>query len=174
MKVFILKDDGTFDFEYEVPKGLGDEYLMPAIAYIEIPPPSVKLNEVAVVVNGKWVIKSDFRGTVYWLPDGKRHEVLSIDETIPDEASFDPPQSQLSKAELLNSITVTTQSGKTFDGNETARTDMLSALQAGELLGETQTNWKLADNTVALVTRDELLEALSLAMQEKGRIVGAI
>lgn len=79
-----------------------------------------------------------------------------------------------SKAELLAAITVTTQSGKTFDGNETARTDILSALTTGELIGATSTNWKLADNTVALVTRDELLEALSLAIQEKGRIVGAI
>lgn len=79
-----------------------------------------------------------------------------------------------SKAELLATITVTTQSGKTFDGNETARTDILSALTTGELIGETSTNWKLADNTVALVTRDELLEALSLAIQAKGRIVGAI
>lgn len=80
----------------------------------------------------------------------------------------------LGKEQLLASITVTTSSGKTFDGNETARNDMLSALSAGELLGETQTNWKLADNTVSLVTRDELREALSLAIKAKGRIVGAI
>jgi hypothetical protein len=78
------------------------------------------------------------------------------------------------KKEALEAITVTTQSGKTFDGNETARNDMLSALAAGELLGETQTNWKLADNSLALVTRDELREALALAIKEKGRIVGAI
>lgn len=79
-----------------------------------------------------------------------------------------------SKKALLDLIVVTTESGKVFDGNETARNDMLSALAAGELLGETQTNWKLADNTVAVVTRDELREALALAIQEKGRIVGAI
>jgi hypothetical protein len=79
-----------------------------------------------------------------------------------------------SKAEQLATITVTTQSGKIFDGNETARTDILSALTTGELIGATSTNWKLADNTVAIVTRDELLEALALAIQEKGRIVGAI
>lgn len=85
-----------------------------------------------------------------------------------------PLQLPPSKTELLASITVTTQSGKTFDGNETARTDILSALTTGELIGETQTNWKLADNSVALVTKDELLEALALAIQAKGRIVGAI
>lgn len=90
------------------------------------------------------------------------------------DAHLNPLPALPSKAELLASITVTTQSGKTFDGNETSRNDMLSALATGELLGETQTNWKLADNSVALVTRDELREALSLAIQEKGRIVGAI
>jgi hypothetical protein len=78
------------------------------------------------------------------------------------------------KKEALDSITVTTQSGKTFDGNETARGDMMAALAAGDLLGETETNWKLADNSKALVTRDELREALALAIQAKGRIVGAI
>jgi hypothetical protein len=79
-----------------------------------------------------------------------------------------------SKGELLASITVTTQAGNTFDGNETARGDMMAALAAGELLGETETYWKMANNDKVLVTRDELLEALSLAIKEKGRIVGAI
>lgn len=95
-------------------------------------------------------------------------DINYVDELLINNTS--PP----SKAELLAAITVTTQSGKTFDGNETARTDILSALTTGELIGETSTNWKLADNSVALVTRDELLEALSLAIQAKGRIVGAI
>lgn len=85
-----------------------------------------------------------------------------------------PVKYEPSKQDKLNSIVVTIKSGKKFDGNETSRTDILSALTTGELIGEATTNWKLADNSVALVTRDELLEALALAIQEKGRIVGAI
>lgn len=90
------------------------------------------------------------------------------------EEQLDVFEGEFSKTQLLNAIIVTIESGKTFDGNETARTDILSALTTGELIGETSTNWKLADNSVELVTRDELLEALALAIQAKGRIVGAI
>lgn len=78
------------------------------------------------------------------------------------------------KANNLSNITVTTQSGKTFDGNETARGDMLVALTVGEWINETQTYWKMANNDTLLVTKDELQEALTLAIQAKGRIVGAI
>lgn len=73
----------------------------------------------------------------------------------------------------LSTITVTTSSGKVFDGNETARINMLSALQASEFLNQTQAGWKLADNSVALVTVAELKEALALAIQRVGEIVTA-
>ena len=79
----------------------------------------------------------------------------------------------LTKQQKLDSIIVTTQSGKEFDGNETARVNMLSALQAAELLGQTSAGWKLADNTVAIVTVNELKEALALSIQRVGEIVTA-
>lgn len=170
MKVWMLTPDGTLDFEYDVPKGAAGEDLIPSVPYAEASPPNVSDNQIAVYQNGQWTIKPNFKGVQYWIGN----DSFTIDEigvTVPESASLNPPPS---KADLLATITVTTQSGKTFDGNETARTDILSALTTGELIGETQTNWKLADNSVALVTKDELLEALALAIQAKGRIVGAI
>lgn len=121
----------------------------------------------------------DANGNVFaFESDGSQDTFINPDFVAMTEnevnAHLAPQQQAPSKEYLLSSITVTTQSGKTFDGNETARTDILSTLTTGELLGITETNWKLADNTVALVTRDELLEALALAIQKKGRIVGAI
>lgn len=102
-----------------------------------------------------------------------QNEVEAHLKPKPTQADLEA-KAKAEKLQALATITVTTQSGKTFDGNETARTDILSALTTGQLIGKTTTNWKLADNSVALVTRDELLEALALAIQEKGRIVGAI
>jgi len=78
------------------------------------------------------------------------------------------------KEQLLERITVTTQSGKIFDGDELSQTRIARALQIGEFTGQTSTAWKLADNTVQQVTYVELQEALTLAMIEVGRIVGAI
>ncbi|TFW71512.1 hypothetical protein C3Y98_05290 [Methylotenera oryzisoli] len=82
-------------------------------------------------------------------------------------------QAKKDKLLALNSITVTTSSGKIFDGNETARNNMLSAITAANFIGQTTANWKLADNTIALVTLDEVHEALALSIQRVGEIVTA-
>lgn len=74
------------------------------------------------------------------------------------------------KNSALNSITVTVNA-KTFDGDETARTNMISAILSADLIGKTEETWKLADNTTALVALIELKQALALAIQEVGRIV---
>lgn len=61
-----------------------------------IAPPDAGENEVAVFKNGAWLIKPDFRGVVYWLPDGSLHEISEIDEVKPkgalDEAPKQPEQ----------------------------------------------------------------------------------
>lgn len=75
------------------------------------------------------------------------------------------------KASELASIVVETSQGNSFDGNETARNNMVSAIMSADLIGLTEAEWKLADNTVKTVTLDELKEALALAIQEVGNIV---
>ena len=61
--------------------------------------------------------------------------------------------------------------GKLFDGNETARLNIMSAIQASELFTLNETGWKLADNTAVLVNLAELKMALALSVEEVGRIV---
>ena len=61
--------------------------------------------------------------------------------------------------------------GKLFDGNETARLNIMSAIQSSELFGLNETGWKLADNTAVLVNLAELKMALALSIEEVGRIV---
>jgi hypothetical protein len=80
----------------------------------------------------------------------------------------------LSKQQRLDSIIVTTQSGKQFNGNETARVNMVSAITLAGFANQLSTSWKLANNTVATVTLTELQEALHLAMLELAEIVGAV
>lgn len=77
------------------------------------------------------------------------------------------------KDAALNAITVITTSGKVFDGNEASITRMLAAIASSEFLGVTVANWKLADNTMVLVTLNEVKEALALAIQRVGEIVTA-
>lgn len=80
-------------------------------------------------------------------------------------------QAKADKVAALNSIVVTTASGKSFDGNEPARLNILSALTAAVFVGQTTAPWKMADNTVEMVTVDELKEALALAITRVGEIV---
>lgn len=61
----------------------------------------------------------------------------------------------------VEAITVTTASGKVFDGDEDAQNRMS---RAGNAMDEADTlPWVLADNSIAQVTRAELREALKLA-----------
>lgn len=58
-------------------------------------------------------------------------------------------------------------------GNETARNNMISAILSSEVVGLSEHAWKLADNTVAVVSLNELKEALALSIQAVAVIVGA-
>jgi len=71
----------------------------------------------------------------------------------------------------LDSITVTTSNGNTFDGNETARINMVSAIAVADIAGITEKEWKLADNSIKVITLNELKEALLLSIQKVGDIV---
>ena len=83
------------------------------------------------------------------------------------------------QAELKNAKSVALMNivvevdGMTFDGNESARLNMVSAIQSAELLESTESPWKLADNSVQIVTFEQLKLALALSIQEVGRIVMA-
>ena len=89
-----------------------------------------------------------------------------------DKINLDNLKVELKSAKLiaLDNIVVDVD-GKLFDGNETARLNIMSAIQASELIRLNETGWKLADNTAVLVNLAELKMALALSIQEVGRIV---
>lgn len=98
--------------------------------------------------------------------------------TVEEEAEYQSIKTTLDilnnkaqKEQELRDLVVTTASGTTFDGNETARNNILSALAASDILGVDSIEWKLADNSLKLVNISELREVLALAIQEVGNIV---
>ena len=74
------------------------------------------------------------------------------------------------KVEALDTITVKV-ADRVFDGNETARNNMLSALKVAEVTGLKETVWKLEDNSFATVTIAEIEQDLALAINEVGNVV---
>ena len=91
-------------------------------------------------------------------------------ERLATELAIQEAEAKRLKQEALASITVEVN-GKVFDGNETARNNMLASIQASQLLNIESTYWKLADNSVQEVTAEEIKEALAKAIQRVGEIV---
>lgn len=63
-----------------------------------------------------------------------------------------------------------TVNGKTFDGDEVAQGRMARAVAAAESAAISTYQWKLADNSVAAVSLDELKQALALAFQAQSEL----
>ena len=133
---------------------------------------TVKIQGAGYLLNGSMSVPKADGNREYelikqWLAEGNEPEAEFNAEELESQRLAELKRA---KMDALTKIVVDVD-GKSFDGNETARLNMVSAIQASELLGVTENAWKLADNTVAVVTVDDLKQALALAIQEVGRIV---
>ena len=121
--------------------------------------------------------KCTLYGVKLSIDDEKLIEEAMNNFTMPSQEELDKINLDNLKVELksakkiaLDNIVVDVD-GKLFDGNETARLNIMSAIQASELFTLNETGWKLADNTAVLVNLAELKMALALSIEEVGRIV---
>lgn len=121
------------------------------------------------------ITKEEFEQIVYKINNPPNsYSVWNGNEWVEDEIlknEFILLNKKAEKNLRLSQIVVTTSNGNDFDGNETARNNMVSAIMSAELINKTEESWKLADNSTKLVTIDELKEALALSIQEVGNIV---
>ena len=131
---------------------------------------------------GKRIIKpidaSDYRETAIWCDGnnatiedkGDWYEVVAIPAPTPEEQQQAlMEQKKALRAEAVSKITVEVD-GMEFDGDETAQDRMARAItmfQANNLPADYQTDWVLADNTIAKVTVTQLSQALLLAGKEQ-------
>lgn len=69
----------------------------------------------------------------------------------------------------VHSITVEVD-GLVFDGDEASQRRMLSAINAAETLGLNTTPWRLADNSIVDVTKQQLVEAHAKAILKQGAL----
>ena len=114
----------------------------------------------------------DYEEYKQWILEGNTPEPEFTEEELVAIAEAEATRLAKQAKELaLASITVTTQSGKVFDGKDLDQQRMVSAIMSADVVGITETYWKLADNSVAMVTLLELKEALSLSIQALGVII---
>jgi hypothetical protein len=89
-----------------------------------------------------------------------------------DARKVAPPSRDELKAErqaIVDAITVTVN-GKVFNGDETSQGRMNRALRVADITGQASCTWVLADNIPATVTKDELAQALALAMEAQAQV----
>lgn len=98
----------------------------------------------------------------------RRFQVVAVPEPTAEElAEQELQQKKADRAEAVSRITVEVD-GMVFDGDEKAQDRMARAItmfQANNLPADYQTDWVLADNTIAKVTVTQLSQALLLAGQ---------
>ena len=87
-------------------------------------------------------------------------EQMQADET--NARPSDRDRAKVKRQAMVDAITVTTQAGHTFQGDETSINRMNAAITVMKATGST-VPWVLADNTVITVDVSELTEALALS-----------
>lgn len=123
------------------------------------------------VIGNKTYLNLDIKDISYVAEDDAQVSMFEYEQFMFLNPVSESVLKQTEKNYRLQTIVVTTQNGNTFDGNETARNNMLSAINSAEFIGRTEETWKLADNSTVLVQLQELKEALALSIQEVGNIV---
>jgi hypothetical protein len=134
---------------------------------------SVKIQQNGWLLNGNMSVPDssgnlEREAIIKWIAEGNTPEPEFSEEELLEQAQQVGKQEKL---QALSNIKVTTSSGKVFDGRDIDQQRMTSAILASSVLNVTETQWKLADNTVANVSLDELKEALALSIQATGNII---
>lgn len=103
------------------------------------------------------------------LRDATSDEAAEIEAR--EQAAAQPSRDQLKAARdaAVAAITVSVN-GMMFDGDEISQGRMVRALNVAETTGQESCTWVLHDNTPATVTKEELAQALALAMQAQAAI----
>ena len=139
---------------------------------------SVKIQGEGYLLNGTMSVPQANGNREYelikeWLAQGNVPEPeFTKEELAQQELEVKIAEAKAEIARQLETLTVTTANGNTFDADNQARLDMQNAITASDFLGITQTTWRMADASEVLIELSELKEALALAIQEYARVKG--
>jgi len=113
-------------------------------------------------------LNSDYQRVQQWIAEGNIPEPEFTEEEL---ALQEEIKKKVQRDKDLQEITVTTSLGNTFDGRDKDQTRMLAAIQAAEILGLTETQWKLSNGETITVGIQELKEAQALSIMRIGEII---
>lgn len=128
--------------------------------YLQVPP-----EEHAA----RMIMVDDAAAAVWW--QYRANDTRDGVEPVPAAPTAPPSREQLKQERqaAVDAITVTVN-GKVFDGDEISQGRMARALRVADITGQTSCTWVMHDNSAVDVTREDLAQALSLAMEAQGAI----
>ena len=191
---FLYAEEAALDPLESVVQGR-EVWLLPADSTFT-PPPAGKAGHVAVWGGKAWALMEDHRqkcegglpvagsGTPFWMPGdawNTRPRYADKPGPLPEGALREAPakpaevleaerlaRAKAERAEAVDALTVEVD-GLTFDANEKAQERMARAVLMAES-PEEQTEWVLHDDSVALVTAEQLRRACRAAGRAQGSL----
>lgn len=77
-------------------------YILPSFSTF-LKPPTTKEKEAAVFEGeSKWLVKKDYRGSIYYEKNGTKHIIIDIGEVIPEYAVLEPPPEDFVEPEYVD------------------------------------------------------------------------
>jgi len=133
-----------------------------------IKPPTTSVDEAARWIGDRWKVVPDWRGHVYWLPDGSRYEITELD--------IEPPANALDEAPPAPIVDLATQATHRINlGYQAEMGQILNDYPQAETLTfdkqEREARQWQADNNVATPYIDAMLAERPL---EKAELIARI
>lgn len=123
----------------------------------------IRLTDNACIPNDP--LNSDYIAYLEWLEDGNKPQPMDAPTADQIRQAW-----KAERAAAVKAITVTTKSGKIFDGDEQSQGRMARAILGLQASGITTVTWVLHDNSVTNASIEDLSEALALAGAEQARL----
>ncbi|MFN3881492.1 MAG: hypothetical protein ACK4L8_08705 [Nitrincola lacisaponensis] len=159
------------------------EYLVPANATL-IEPPETDQNQAAVFNGNEWHVITDYRGHIYWLEDGSKHEISELGIEPPADALSEPPPPPIADfaaariADITTARKVSEEHGVTiygirYAGDQSNRMALNEALVfAAEAELSHFARWKDSDNQYHLNHPvQDVRQALFAIGQRRGELI---
>lgn len=130
------------------------------------------IREISPILTSKGHYEQQWEIIELFATQPERDAAIAADTelSLAAQATAAREAAKAARAAAVEAITVTTQAGNTFDGDETSQTRMARAIIALSTSLAPSVGWVLADNSVIQATAAELTEALVLAGQAQAAI----
>lgn len=145
--------------------------------FAELPAQPWPENTWPQLVDGAFQLVPDFRGVVYWLPDGSEHRIESLGVTVPPEGLFERPAllpeakaaklAQIERDRDEQATASVNVHGRTWQADERSQKLLSGAIQLHYLTGYLPALWRDEGNQNMALSDVGQLVAIAAAIAQQ-------